>query len=382
MTDLLDVFASGLSEEDDTVRRERLRVRTFLDQADATGLLRSEPDSWLSAFSAEFSAAMGAAGWIGMTWPVEYGGRALSNRVRFAVIEEFLSAGAPMAAHWFGDRQVGPSLLRNGSDRLRQRFLPRIAAGQLFFSIGMSEPESGSDLGSVRTRAVRADGGWRVSGSKVWTSHADRTHLILALVRTGSVTDRPSTALTQLIIDLAAPGVEVRPIVMLDGDSHFCEVFLDDVFVPDEMVLGEVGQGWSQVLGELAYERSGPERFLSAFPLLRRFLAAVDRGPDRPWAADLGRIVSRMVVARAMSERTNAQLDLGHAPGVAAALVKDVGTRLENDTIEMVRAWRPEATEALRAELDVAQARAPGFTLRGGTSEILRGIVARELGLS
>jgi acyl-CoA dehydrogenase len=382
VSDLLDVFTSDLSTEDEVVRTERLRARAFLERAEGTGLLRSEPDGWLSAFSADFSAAMGEAGWIGMTWPSAYGGRGLSNRARFAVIEEFLSAGAPMAAHWFGDRQVGPGLLRNGTETLRRRFLPEIAKGRLFFSIGMSEPQSGSDLGSVRTRAVRTDGGWRVSGSKVWTSHADRTHFILALVRTGAIADRPSTALTQLIVDLGAPGIDVRPIVMLDGEAHFCEVFFDDVFVPDEMVLGTVGRGWAQVLGELAYERSGPERFLSVYPLLRRFLAAMQASPDRAHAADLGRIVSRIVVARAMSERINAQLDLGQAPGVAAALVKDVGTRLEHDMIEMIRDWLPEQADAVRAQLDLAQARAPGFTLRGGTSEILRGIVARELGLS
>ena len=135
----------------------------------------------------------------------EFGGRGAASDLRYAVVEELLAAGAPVAAHWFADRQVGPSLLRHGTADQQRRLLPGIS-GRTYFCIGMSEPESGSDLGSVRTRARRVAGGWLVSGSKIWTSHADRAHYMLSLVRTGAAEDATAVALTQVIIDMGDRG--------------------------------------------------------------------------------------------------------------------------------------------------------------------------------
>ena len=363
---------------------ERMRVREFLAERRAAGAFIPRCDSWLSGFSAEMSAELGARGWIGMTWPERFGGRGADSATRYAVVEELLADGAPVAAHWFADRQIGPGLLRHGTRDQQERLLPAMAAGRLFFCVGMSEPQSGSDLASVRTRARRGAGGWLVSGSKIWTSHADRAHYMLALVRTGEPGESPSTALTQVLIDMAGPGITVRPIRTLDGSAHFCEVFLDDVAVPDAMVLGAVGRGWSQVLGELAYERSGPERFLSTFPLVRDFVARLD-GAGGNGLDELGRLVSRLGALRAMSERVNAQLGQGTAAGLAAALVKDLGTRTENEALEFVRRWIGATVDEdaaspygeLAGALGHAQAHAPNATLRGGTNEILRNIVAK-----
>ncbi|MFR9805303.1 acyl-CoA dehydrogenase family protein [Pseudonocardia sp. RS010] len=375
---LLSTFRTDLPAEPPEVAAERARVRDFL-RTEAAGTMQVTCDSWLAGFDPGFSREIGSRGWIGMTWPVEYGGRALTTARRYAVIEELIAAGAPVAAHWFADRQVGPGLLRNGTPEQRARFLPAMARGELFFSIGMSEPEAGSDLGAVRTRAVPVGDGWTVTGSKIWTSHAHRAHYILALVRTGPP-GKPAGALTQMIIDLRAPGVTVRPITSLSGSSKFCEVFFDDVAVPAEDVLGTVGDGWRQVRHELAFERSGPERFLSTFPMLT--LAAREHAADRPPPVELGEIVARLSVLRAMSGRVNQQLGAPNPPAVAAAVVKDLGTRLEVETAEWARDWLAEqrpASPELRRLLDEAQLQSPGFTLRGGASEVMRDLIARDL---
>jgi alkylation response protein AidB-like acyl-CoA dehydrogenase len=349
----------------------RQEIRDFL----ARTPFESGCDSWMIGFSPEFSRALGEAGWIGLTWPTRYGGRAASNLVRHTVIEELLAAGAPVAAHWFADRQVGPSLLRHGTDAQREFFLPAMARGELYFSIGMSEPDSGSDLASIRTRARRRTGGWEVNGTKVWTSHAHRAHYLLALVRTADRGEQRHAGMSQLLIDLRSEGVTVRPILSMSGEHHFNEVVLDGVFVPDDMLLGEEGQGWQQVMTELSYERSGPERFLSPYPLLARAAAELPPGPE------LGRLFSRLAALRRLSFQVAEAIDAGAPPAVAAAIAKDVGTAFENDVVDEVRrlAAVHGASERLHTLLRQAQAQAPGFTLRGGATEIMREIIAGGL---
>jgi alkylation response protein AidB-like acyl-CoA dehydrogenase len=380
----LDLFRDSIPTEAPETVAERARVRAFLADATADGLMTPQCDSWLSGHSPEFSREVGRHGWIGMTWPTCHGGRDASTMTRFAVIEELLAAGAPVAAHWFSDRQIGPGLLRHGTQAQCEFFLPALARGEIYFCIGMSEPESGSDLGSIRTRATRADIGWSINGAKTWTSHADKSQYMLALVRTGTAGQKTAEALTQVIIDMSAPGITVRPIEMLGGRTHFCEVTFDDVHVEDSMVLGAVGNGWRQVLGELGFERSGPERFLSTFPMID---ALSGTGVDPARDADVGSLIARLSVLRAMSARVSHHLDGPVAPGVAAAVVKDLGTTLENDSIQIARRWLPTLPYIgrhvqLSEHLHHAQTHAPGFTLRGGTNEIMRGIIARALGVS
>ncbi len=142
-------------------------------------------DAWLSGWDESFSRRLAAHGWVGMTVPPEYGGHGRSALERYVVVEELLAAGAPVAAHWVSDRQIVPNLLRYGSEELKRRYLPAIARGACYFAIGLSEPDAGSDLAAVRTAASRADGGWTVSGVKIWTSGAHRAHALIALLRTG-----------------------------------------------------------------------------------------------------------------------------------------------------------------------------------------------------
>lgn len=355
--------------------RLRVEVRAFLEAEVEAGTLEPRCDNWLAGFDPEFSARLGARGWLGMTWPQRYGGHERTALERYIVSEELLAAGAPVAAHWIADRQTGPLLLRYGTDEQRERFLPAMARGELFACIGMSEPDSGSDLASVRTAARRVDGGWSVSGTKLWTSGAHRAHLMLALVRTSPRGEDRHEGLSQVLIDLKSQGVRVLPIRLMTGEHHFNEVVLEEVHVPQAMLVGEEGRGWSQVISELAYERSGPERFLSTFPLLRAMVAepALDR-------AIVGSLIAQLWALRRLSLGVATALQEGKSPAVEAALVKDLGTRFEREITEQARRLSPaQRTPLFSRLLGEAELHGPGFTLRGGTNEILRGLVARGL---
>jgi alkylation response protein AidB-like acyl-CoA dehydrogenase len=364
----------------------RRRVREFLRNEGNTGRYVPHRCSW-STFDPQFSRRAGVAGFIGVTWPKAYGGQELSSLVRFVITEEMLAAGAPCGAHWIADRQSGPQILRYGSERARAEILPRIVHGECFFGIGMSEPDSGSDLAAVRTRAERRDGGWVINGSKIWTSQAHRVHYLIALVRTGDPGEDRHNGLTQFIIDLSQPGVSVRPIHNLSGGHEFNEVFFRDYFVPDDMMVGEEGQGWAMVTGELAFERSGPDRFLSDYRLLAALIDQVGKQPDAREAVEIGRLVAHLAALLRMSTAVAGVLDQGRSPNVEAALVKDVGTAFEREVPEVARRLVPvqpsldDHADPFAETLAHVILHAPSFTLRGGTREILRGIIARGLGL-
>src|SRR3954468_12508593 len=366
----------------------RTQVRAFLAEELAAGAFTTHVDTWLSGVDPAFSKKLGERGWLGMTWPKEYGGHERSAMERDAVNEEVLAAGAPVAAHWIPDRQSGPNLLRYGTERQRQEILPRIAAGECYFVIGMSEPDSGSDLAAIGTKATRnGDGDWVVNGAKVWTSNAHASHYGIVLVRTSPADPANRHAgLSQLPVDLSLPGSTGNPIRIPDGGHHFNEVVFEDVVVPGDMLLGEEGAGWHQVTAELAFERSGPERFLSTYPLVAEFGRRVAESGDPAALATLGRLSARLLALRQMSLRIAAALDRGELPNIPAALVKDVGTAFEGDVIEEIRRVVDvtpslDSPDPLGRALAEAQLHAPGYTLRGGTNEILRGIVARGLGL-
>ncbi len=362
----------------------RAQVRGFLAEERAAGLWEPRADVWLSGWDERFTKELGRRGWLGMTIPREYGGQGATALDRYVVTEELLAAGAPVAAHWVADRQIGPTLLRHGTEAQRRRYLPRIAAGECYFGIGMSEPDAGSDLAAVRTKAERVDGGWELTGTKVWTSGAHHAHAFFALARSAPRDEGNRHAgLSQFIVELDRPGVTIRPIPLLTGAHHFNEVVFDRVFVPDELVLGELGAGWAQVTGELAFERSGPERFLSTFPLLTALLRELN---DAGEAREVGRLVARLWSLRQMSLAVAGALESGEAPELAAAIVKDLGTRFENEIVDAARTLvavppDPGAEGGFARLLADAVLHAPGFTLRGGTNEVLRGIVARGLGL-
>jgi alkylation response protein AidB-like acyl-CoA dehydrogenase len=374
-------FPPPPSPEAEALRQE---VRDFLKTTLAGRKPVERAESW-TGLDPEFSRAMGKKGWIGMTWPKEHGGHERSALERYVVLEEMLAAGAPVGLHWIADRQSGPLILRVGSDE-QKKILPEIAAGETYVCIGMSEPDVGSDLASVRTRAAKVQGGYLVNGTKVWTSFAHLSQYMILFCRTGTAEDRHG-GLSQFLVDLKnTPGITIRPILALTGEHHFNEVIFQDALLPETALLGKEGDGWHQVTSELAFERSGPERFLSSFWLVVELIRVLGRDPSDAAAVAIGRLTAHIMTLRRLSRSVAGMLQAGENPALQAALVKDLGALLEQEIPEIARTLveaEPDrgSTQAFSATLAHTMLHAPSFSLRGGAREILRGIIARGLGL-
>jgi alkylation response protein AidB-like acyl-CoA dehydrogenase len=376
----------ALSANEPELAKLRASVRDFLRADRVEFGWEPAVDSWLGQWDEGFSARLGDAGFVGMIIPAAYGGHGRSHLHRYVVTEELLAVGAPVAAHWVADRQVTPGLLAYGSEEQRERLLPRIAAGRFYSSIGMSEHGAGSDLAAVASKAVETDGGWLLSGTKVWTSGAHLAHQVVVLARTSPPDpDRRHAGFSQFLVPCDADGVRIEPIVLMNGEHHFNEVIFDEVFVPDSDVLGEVGNGWHQVTAELSFERSGPERMLSTVPLIAAAIRVLSAGspPDDRTAADIGDLVARLISLRQLSVWVARTLSDGKDATNQAALVKDLGTRFEQESVGIVADLLDQSprTPEVAALLATAWLHKPVFTLRGGTNEVLRGVIARGMGL-
>lgn len=372
---------------DDAAHDLRAEVRAFLAQQRAEGGFVPQADCWVSGADPKFSRKLGARGWLGMVWPRQYGGQERPALHRYIVIEEMLAAGAPVAAHWVADRQTGHQILRYGSEAQKRDILPRIAKGECYTAIGMSEPQAGSDLAAITTSARREGDGWVLSGRKIWSTGAHFSHYMIVLARTSPPDGRKrQVGLSQFLVDLSLPGIAISGIEDLAGVPHFNETLFDDVVLPADALLGEEGNGWAQCMGELALERSGPERFLTSFALLEAALPVLARHAGKCTKEEVGRIYAHLRALRRMSLGIVQMLQSGENPAVAAALVKEMGNRLEADIIDKLRALvapipAQEFGETFSALLRDAVLRLPSNSLRGGTSEILRSIIARELGM-
>ncbi|MBL8355857.1 MAG: acyl-CoA dehydrogenase family protein [Delftia acidovorans] len=382
---VLDSLAlTRIPAEDEALRAE---VRAFLAQAISGLPPHVRARSW-GGYSAELSRQLGEKGWIGVTLPREYGGGGRSAFTRYVLVEEYLACGAPVGSHWIADRQSGPLILKYGTEAQKRFYLPRICRGEAFFCIGMSEPGAGSDLASVKTRAVPNGKGFVLNGQKIWTTNAHHCHYMIALVRTSGEAGDRHKGLSQVIVDLSLPGVTVRPITDLSGDSHFCEVFFDNVQLPPDALIGQEGQGWEQVTAELAFERSGPERLFSSIVLFDEWLAWLRATGERSEGALrlAGRVFTELAPLRAMSVAVQDKLVRGESPIVEAALVKELGTTLEQSIPAAIAddLFTREASEVpleLLRTLNYVTVVAPSYSLRGGTRDILRGMIARGLGL-
>jgi Acyl-CoA dehydrogenase, middle domain/Acyl-CoA dehydrogenase, N-terminal domain/Acyl-CoA dehydrogenase, C-terminal domain len=384
MTTSFNFNSPVIPAECDSLRRE---VREFIAGFSPAWSGWEIGHSW-TGFDREFSRAVAARNWIGMTWPRAYGGHERSAIERYVVVEELLAAGSPVGAHWVADRQSGPLLLRVGTEAQKQKYLPMITRGEAAFCIGLSEPDSGSDLASLRSRADRVEGGWRLNGRKIWTTYAQHCDFMIGLFRTGhdESTSRHK-GLSQFVIDLQASGIEIRPIRDLTEEAHFNEIVFDDVFVADDALVGRENEGWAQVNAELAFERSGPDRYLSSFPILPLAIDSLAEGEvDRLSARCIGAAYAELTILRDMSLSILQQLDQGETPLQEAAVTKLLGTSLEQSLPDLVRELvdspptiEPgEPLSEIQAYLTQA---VPSFSLRGGTNEIMRGIIARGLGL-
>jgi acyl-CoA dehydrogenase len=374
-----------LPPECEALRKE---VRAFLAEEIAAGTFDPHQPGHSDSYNRAFSRRVGAKGWIGMTWPKRYGGHERSQLERYVVTEEFRVANAPSHLYFVADRQSGPILLKYAPEHVKNDVLPRICRGELCFSIGMSEPGSGSDLFAAKTKATKVDGGWRINGSKIWTTSAQVADYMLALFRTSPPTrENRRHGLTQFLVDMKTPGITVNPVYQMTGKRGFNEVVFEDALVRDDHVMGEIDGAWKQATSELAYERSGPERFLETFHLLPELIRVLGPNPDLRSAEGLGRLVAQLLTLRRMSVSVAGMLQAGKEPVIEGSIVKDLGTlweqKLPSRVRELTAFLEPEAMNhaTLEEQLAYATVTAPKLTIQGGTTEILRGIIARGLGL-
>ncbi len=369
---------------------EKLRheVRAFLAEEIAAGTFNPYEPLREDSDVPEFSHRVGQRGWIGMTWPKKYGGHERTFLERYVVTEEMRVANAPTRRFFVADRQSGPVLLKYANERIKMNILPRICRGEVCFAIGMSEPNSGSDLFAAKTKATKADGGWLINGTKIWTTSAHMADYMLGIFRTSPPTrENRRHGLTQFLVDMKTPGITVNPIAQLSGQKEFNEVVFKDVFLPDDHALGEVDGAWKQATSELAYERSGPERFLETYYVLTELVRALGSDPDARGAEGIGRLVAQLHTMRRMSVSVAGMLQAGKEPVVEASIVKDIGTLWEQQLPQRVRELaafvdlKAGNHRTLENQLDFALRIAPKLTIQGGTTEVLRGIIARGLGL-
>ena len=375
-----------LPPETEALRQE---VRAFIAEEIAAGSFDPAIGLQTEVYNREFSKRVGARGWIGMTWPKEYGGSERSYLDRYVVTEEFRAVTAPTWAHFVADRQSGPVILKYGSEEVKEEILPRIARGEVGFAIGMSEPNSGSDLFAAAARAEKVDGGFRLNGVKVWTSNAHQAEYMIGLFRTSPPTkENRRHGLTQFVIDMSWEGITANPIIQMTGKHDFNEVVFENVFVPGAYQLGEIDGAWKQATSELAYERSGPERFLETYYVLMGLINAISDGPvDLRTSEGIGRLVAQLHTLRRMSVSVAGMLEAGKEPVLESSIVKDAGTIWEQELPGKVRSLaafidRESSNDPdLDDIIDFALLQAPKFTIQGGTTEVLRGIIARGLGL-
>lgn len=341
-------------------------------------------DSWLVGADTELSEELGRRGWLGMTWPTEVGGGGRPPIERLVVYEALISHGAPVAASWFADRQIGPTLLEYGTPEQQQRWIPEIVAGRSLWCIGMSEPDAGSDVASLRTRAIRDGDDWIVDGQKVWTSGAAAADWCYLICRTDPDAP-PHQGLSELVVDMRSPGVEVRPIRDAVGNRHFCEVHLEGVRVPGANLIGAENGSFRQVMRQMEHERGGIDRLVSNRALFRDVIAVSDLS-DPLVRQEVAAIESAFRIGRMLVLREV----VGQAqPGFSAA-TKTFCTELEQRVAGFcarllgpaATLWEGDHVDRLAARVARGICYAPGYTLMGGTTQILRNILGeRVLGL-
>jgi alkylation response protein AidB-like acyl-CoA dehydrogenase len=337
-------------------------------------------DTWMVGHDRAFALELAKRGWLGMTWPVEAGGGGRPPMERLVVFEALLSVGAPVAAAWFADRQMGPTLLQFGTPEQQEAYLPRILDGTTTWAIGMSEPDAGSNVAGIRTRAEREGDHFRVNGQKIWTSGAALADFIYLIARTDPDAP-PHAGLSELVVDLHSPGVTVQPIKDLTGSRHFCEVFFEDVLVPVGNLVGELNGSFRQVMRQMEHERGGIDRLVSnkrLFDDIRPLADTSDRRVRQELAAiETGYTIGRLLVIREV---------LRQAPNQFSAATKAFCTEFEQRVAQFCASVlgpdamlaEPGLSERVSRNLGYANA----YTIMGGTSQILRNIIGdRILGL-
>jgi alkylation response protein AidB-like acyl-CoA dehydrogenase len=357
----------------------------FLSKAIQNNEFKPSPDAWVFSADPEFSKKIGAQGWLGMSFPKKYGGHERTALERYIVTEELLASGAPVAAHWIADRQSGSQILRFGTEEQKNLIIPKITCGECYFAIGMSEPDSGSDLASVKTKATKINDGWNLEGRKIWSTGAHLSNYMIVLARTSpALKDNRHEGLSQFLVDLSLPNISINGIEDMTGQKHFNETLFDNVILKKDALLGEEGKGWSQVVGELALERSGPERFLSHFTLLDAFIGEFRIVLLKSGSNLIGKIIAELQTLRRMSFSVASMLQNSQSPETQAAFVKELGNKFEKTMVESLRELSDiiplhQWPSLLQNLFEDATLRIPSNSLRGGTTEIMKGIIARQL---
>ena len=375
-------FAFSVPPRSPALNELRIEVREFLQEQLAGMSISQRAHSW-HGFNAGFSRQVAAKGWIGMVWPKQYGGGERSGLERYVMLEEMLAAGAPVSLHWTGDRQSGPLLLSLGTEAQKQKYVPRLAKAEIFFCIGLSEPDAGSDLANLRTRAVKVDGGWIINGTKVWTTGAHLKHYMIMLCRTQARDETNRHAgMSQFVVDLATPGLQIRPIQNLAGEHYFNEVVFTDCFVADDCLISTEGKGWKQAMGELALERSGPERFLTAAIMLQELVRLASKYPSQRATIEIGKLSAQLATLRRMSFSVASAMQQGIDVGTAGSFVKDLGSVFEQSIPDLARDLFDLGElddEDFLGVFRYVMLASPSFSIYGGTREILRGIISKAL---
>jgi alkylation response protein AidB-like acyl-CoA dehydrogenase len=351
----------------------------------------SEPagDDANYAWRRDWQRRLAEGGWAGVHWPREYGGRGATITESAIFFEELGRARAPLPANVLGLLLAGPTIMTYGTDAQKERYLPPILTADEIWCQGFSEPDAGSDLASLKTRAVRDPAHpdeWVVTGQKVWTSGAQHSKWCMLVARTDF--DAPKhKGLTYFLMDMEQPGVQVRPLVQITGEPEFNELFIEGARIPDENVLGGVGNGWRVALTTLMNERSGLAFFLQV--RLRQLLDALveeagERGLlDDPVVADkLGRLHMKAEILRLTAYRGLTTIEKYGTPGPEGSLTKWMWSETNQELVQFAAdLLGPEAlTNGERWAYELLRAR--GNTIEGGTTEILKNIVAeRVLGL-
>jgi alkylation response protein AidB-like acyl-CoA dehydrogenase len=379
----------SFTEEQHKFRQE---VRNFLEEEIKNGYWEPSCDAWVQGFDPEFTKRVAQRGWIGLTWPREYGGQERSHLDRLILTEEMLRYGAPAACHWFGDRQVGGAILSFGSEDLKKEFLPRIVKGEAYFGLGMSEPGAGSDLVSLQTRAVEDGDYYVINGQKTWASCASFAQYFDVYVRTDSEAPK-HRGISEFIVDAQSPGLSRIPMTDITGTEAWNDVFFDNVRVHKRYLVGEKNRGFYQVLNQLDYERSGMERLMGNYPL---FDSIIQFTKDNKLSQKsvirnkLAQLQIEFEVGRLLIYRVAFLMEEGRVPNWESAMSKAYSTEFEKHlagvAMEVLGPYGQLTSSSklvpLRGMALHSFLASKGYSLQAGTTEILKNVLAvRGLGL-
>jgi len=376
------------TEEQERFRQE---VRDFLEEEISQGNFQPSCDAWIQGYSPEFTKKVAQRGWIGLTWPEEYGGQGRSHIDRLILTEEMLRYGAPAACHWFADRQIGGGILRYGTEEQKREILPKIIAGEAYVGLGMSEPEAGSDLASLRTKATEDGDDYILDGQKMWTSCGMFMNYLYLVARTDPEAPK-NRGISEFVIPTDLPGITITPTIDITGSTAWAEVFFDSARIPSKCLIGEKNRGFYQVVNQLDYERAGMERLMGNYPLFDAIIQFTreTRRNGKTLAQELqirqklAQLQVEFEIGRLLTYRVVMVMEEGRAPNVEAAMAKAYSTAFEqhlaSTAIEILGLYGQLVAESKWAPIlgmaPHSYLASTGYSLQAGTSEVLRNIVA------